>query len=613
MGIFGKKPPPPPKKTYEQVFADLVKSLCEDANKNLSNPISLPAQPTLNELEQIFKQITYDHFQKTFKYQFNATSTTPPGLAPGTRVLAIFDEFYKVDDDNKNVIPPPSSSTTKGTSNNPTDPPFTPIPDDRQPLSQILDDFKSRVTGLPDWVQGKAQNQIVGRLETVFNENGVPNQWTSDTGTPTLEQSDKYANSVRLDYYFIKLYGSLTETDVKAELNTVYCIGIYYQVISAAAIAKKELWRKLYAQAAQLLPTPPPTPADPPASSLEALLIWYRDNKLFEADHGFPFNGTPDGLIDDLGRPAHLFLVADDDFSKLNQEVEQAIFSKIKLPAWAGGVIPDLQREIDVLLRSETSESGGWLPVKYDKAPSPPSKGDPTLLIKADFIYCTLVSPTRSDVTYRGLYFCGVFYTATSVKETIGQELITTVYKNALRLNPGDVGPHPDEPTRADLDAFLSRALDKNFRDEFRFAYEGDKTVPDDKEGNILYACKVDFDSKTSDDATVADAVNTIMSAFKFPWGDDEKDLRKSLTEDLALKVKRCLEADPITAPLNSWNSMNHDRQYSYADSSRNIPICRAIILYCNGSVAAQQGVIKRSFIYFVGVLYEIKDDGGGW
>ncbi|KAF9450715.1 hypothetical protein P691DRAFT_788667 [Macrolepiota fuliginosa MF-IS2] len=611
MGIFGRDHPHPEKKTYEQVFADLVKTLCEEANKSLVNPIALPDQPTLNELEDIFKQITYDHFQKTFKYQFNATSTTPPDLAPGTRVLATFDKFYKVDDHNRNVVPSASSSATKSVSNNPTEPPFTPIPDDA--LSQILKDFRGRVTGLPDWVQEKAQDQIVRRLETVIKEGGTPNQWTSDTGTPTFEQSDKYANSVRLDYYFIRLYGSLTEKEVKAELNTIYCIGIYYQVTSAATISKKGLWRDLYTQATKLLIEPPPTPTDPPASSLEALLTQYRDNNLFETDHGFPFDGTPDGLIDDLGRPAHLFIIADDDFSKLNQEIERSIFSKVKLPAWASQLRTDLQSDIGALLRSRPSESSGWLSVKQDRSPPPPSKDDPVLLIKGHFVYCTLVSPTHSDVTYRALYFCGVFYTAPSSGETIAQELISAVYKTALRLNGGDAEHHPDEPTRADLDDLLSRALNKKFYDSFKFRYEGDRTVPDDKEGDIIYACKVSFDSKTSDDAAVAAAVKTIMSSFEFPWGDDEKDLRKSFADDLTLKVKRCLSGNSTSALPNSWDSMSHDRQYSYADSSRNPLACKYDILYCNGNITTQQGNVKNSFVYFAGVVYEVQADGGEW
>lgn len=37
MGIFGRKETQPPKKTYEQVFADLVKNLCEKANNTLPN------------------------------------------------------------------------------------------------------------------------------------------------------------------------------------------------------------------------------------------------------------------------------------------------------------------------------------------------------------------------------------------------------------------------------------------------------------------------------------------------------------------------------------------------------------------------------------------------
>lgn len=79
---------------------------------------------------------------------------------------------------------------------------------------------------------------------------------------------------------------------------------------------------------------------------------------------------------------------------------------------------------------------------------------------------------------------------------------------------------------------------------------------------------------------------------------------------------------------------MNHDREYSYSDDSRNPLVGKAILYYCNGSVYAQGTTIQRSFIYFIGVrsfffplatgnyfrkliktpkvFYEI-EGGGGW
>lgn len=60
----------------------------------------------------------------------------------------------------------------------------------------------------------------------MFGETGLPNDWTTDVDTPVFNQHDKYANSVRLDYVFVRLSGSLVETEVKAQLDTVYCIGV---------------------------------------------------------------------------------------------------------------------------------------------------------------------------------------------------------------------------------------------------------------------------------------------------------------------------------------------------------------------------------------------------
>jgi hypothetical protein len=125
-------------------------------------------QPTLADLEDIYKQIAIDHFKGTFQYEFNDQSTVPPSLAPGTSVLSSFERFYKIEDENRPAIRPGSS--TSGTENDGTTEPFESIPDDRQrkaplclssvyihsdsALSEILNDFKNRVSSLPDWMQG---------------------------------------------------------------------------------------------------------------------------------------------------------------------------------------------------------------------------------------------------------------------------------------------------------------------------------------------------------------------------------------------------------------------------------------------------------------------------
>lgn len=75
----------------------------------------------------------------------------------------------------------------------------------------------------------KAQQEIVGRLDAFFRGPGGLNDWTTDVNTPVYEQSDKYANSLRLDAVFVRLSGSLEETEVRAELNTVYVIGVSVQ------------------------------------------------------------------------------------------------------------------------------------------------------------------------------------------------------------------------------------------------------------------------------------------------------------------------------------------------------------------------------------------------
>lgn len=153
-------------------------------------PILLPPQPTLSNLEQVFRRITYDTFYKKFQYQFDAQSTTPLLIVPETSVITTFERFYKVEDGDKNIFTPREKSPSQGGNtylplpgnhlNNrvgTNSPPFKPIPDDRQrmsfffslitsvyghftlgcgnlALSTILGDFESQITGLPPWVKG---------------------------------------------------------------------------------------------------------------------------------------------------------------------------------------------------------------------------------------------------------------------------------------------------------------------------------------------------------------------------------------------------------------------------------------------------------------------------
>ncbi|KAF9442266.1 hypothetical protein P691DRAFT_779483 [Macrolepiota fuliginosa MF-IS2] len=604
-----KSQPPPTEKTYEQVFAQLVKNLCEVANKTLDEPIQLPSQPTLSDLENIFKQITLAKFKDTYNYDF-AAGTTGLQQTKGT-LLKFFDHFYDLEDENKPPAPPPADNNTTTQATQDPDPGPTPIPDDRQSLQTILDDFRERLAGLPEWVQEKAQNEGVRYLGIVFGSGTMPNTWTTNPLSPTYDQTEKYADSVLLNSVFVKVYGSLEDTGVKAEVNAVYCLGAYYQVKSAAWVAERKLWKSLYEDARDLLTSPPPEAEVPSKGDLEIVLTQYRDI-LFPRDHQFPFNGTPDNLVDDLGRPVHLFIIQDDDFSTLSQQVDQSIFSNLNLPSWSIDIVKsDVEKQIELLLRgpSPDAETNGWTSTKYDQTPGPPPTIDtPALNIKGDFIHCISISPTRRDVRYRGLYFCGVFYTTPSAKETLTKDLISTVYRGAMTLveNPD---PAPSDPTRDDLDKLLLDALNYQFKYAYGFDYKGKDTTPGDKVGDVIYFAKVGTDVPGNDDPAAETVVDTIISSLNFPTWDDEAALRNSIHEDFIKSVKRCLAGD--TQPPNAWGVLEHKPQYSYKDTTRNLIISKGVLVFCNGSASGGGQTLKTNFIYFAGVFYEIEDPWG--
>lgn len=73
------------------------------------------------------------------------------------------------------------------------------------------------------------------------------------------------------------------------------------------------------------------------------------------------------------------------------------------------------------------------------------------------------------------------------------------------------MGDHPEEPSQADLNTLIYRILDEKFLAQFGFAYNGDKTVPSDNVGDVLYTAKVGFASRTQDDTAAAAAAQKII------------------------------------------------------------------------------------------------------
>lgn len=186
---------------------------------------------------------------------------------------------------------------------------------------------------------------------------------------------------------------------------------------------------------------------------------------------------------------------------------------------------------------------------------------------------------------------------------------MNAVYQGALKLLSNNVGTPPDQPTRADLDAVLAQALREKFQEGFGYAYNDQKTAPPNKVGNVLYAATASFDSKDRNDAAVQEAVDTIVSSFDFPWGDSEKGLLQEIAGDIKLKIQRSFSLDQVALPYNFWDTMTHNREYYYADDSKNPINGQAVLIYCNGSATSQGSAVKRSFVYFIGVYYEMEKE----
>lgn len=195
-----------------------------------------------------------------------------------------------------------------------------------------------------------------------------------------------------------------------------------------------------------------------------------------------------------------------------------------------GSTPDDLERAVLNLLTS-TPSPGGWQRVKYDKSPPPPTRDEPAVLIKVNLVHCNLIAPSHNDITYRAVYFCGVFYTALSAKEAVSQEVLSAVYDSALRLVSVSVprvkaalkilifsatkfqnaGTPPLQPSHADLDKVLFQALVEKFERTFGFPYDGKNTAPKSRVGTTIYNGRVGFDSKTHDKEAAKEATEAIM------------------------------------------------------------------------------------------------------
>lgn len=333
----------------------------------------------------------------------------------------------------------------------------------------------------------------------------------------------------------------------------------------------------------------------------------YRDTTLFQHYHGFSFSETPDGLIDELGRPSHLFIVEDDDFSKLSLEINQSL-SNVCVPSWANAVKEDLRQQIKELLESAPN-SDGWSSVKYDIAPAPPTKDDPALLVKGNFVHCNVASAARKDVTCHAVYFCGVVYTTPSAKEICERNLLSVVYRTGLYLVEG-VRDTPDRPSSADLDILLYEALGKKFKSTFGYAYDGANTTPTDKVGSSIFHCQVSFNSGTRNPAVATEATGAIISALNLSSAQDgdRAGLEKSIYDDLFLKIKHSLDADSVLTPTNSWYGVSLNREYP--DNPCNRFVGKGSLYSCNGSIDVQETIVKRNFVYFIGVFYEAEVEG---
>lgn len=96
----------------------------------------------------------------------------------------------------------------------------------------------------------------------------------------------------------------------------------------------------------------------------------------------------------------------------------------------------DIKTQARYLLNDTIHNHGDWVSVKFERTYLPSKPSAPSVVVRANFVYCNVVSPRFPDVSFRCVYIVGLFYKVAGAKDTVTSDFIKAVYSTARSLVP---------------------------------------------------------------------------------------------------------------------------------------------------------------------------------
>ncbi|KAF8649231.1 hypothetical protein AX16_005923 [Volvariella volvacea WC 439] len=582
FGIHKHTDPVKPPKTHDEVVADLLKQLCQGANASLgSSAITLDEPPTIENLRDIYALLAEQRFTQNYGYDYAGPDSKPPNSA--SNAVSASTAFLDVGD--------------------------------RQTATGAVPDLVQKIissASIPDWCREDIKRSLTNECNTVLGSTGLINNWSNDKFIGTYPAAGKYDNSFHTEGIFIYVHGSLTEDTITVTRTVLLYIGVYYEVESVAKKQKESLWDSTCRSANKLIPEQITLSTPPTLSELTTILEKYRD-QTFPKDFSFSFEGahsTPVGSVGDLGRVSYLFVFEDENTSSLEETLDTKVIANLKLPTWLRATArADILKELQYCLTG-LSNPESWTPIKIDKSYFPDSPNDLTILDKSEIVYCNAVSAEVQDVSYRYIYYSGVFYNAASVHDVVYGDLIKTLCNAGQSMLDQPV-PISNPPTQDDLNKVAITVSNSEFKKNFKLDYKGLDTRPEDKSSpsSPLYAYQGFTFIQPGDSDTATDFVDQkILPGLAFPFVSQEPALKDAIRKDLVKEVQTTLQA----ASDIVLRSLTLDKPYSYSDDSHAPLETKGLFLFANAaSTEASQNnyTAHISFVFYTGIYYDQEAD----
>jgi hypothetical protein len=182
--------------------------------------------------------------------------------------------------------------------------------------------------------------------------------------------------------------------------------------------------------------------------------------------------------------------------------------------------------------------------------------------------------------------------------EQVQRELFLKLYENARKLLEGSSPPHSNNPTIQDLVNVLDTVAKQKFLKNYGYAYQGAQSKP--KHPNVKNISSTDGLLNISSDSDPQ-----IVNYIQFLLNNTNVKSQAVLNTSRAQLVDqgRLLFRTPIS---DAWNALPFDKSYEEPDPTQNPWKADLMMVECNAGLTLDGQGAKYTFIYFIGIYYEM-------